>query len=298
MNHQISIFGAGAWGQALARAIRQGGVEVLLWNRTPKPGATSDLHEALSFSRYAILAVSAQHVRAFVTDLLPFSPEVCFLASKGIEKETGLLLSEMISDLLPSCALGVIGGPNLASEVGQEFACGLTVAVSTKEVETLARSFFSSSSFILEVSSDVIGVQIAGAMKNVMAIGYGFLQQTCSSENLWASYLLLALKEIGRLIKSLGGQTETILSFAGLGDLILTSHSPKGRNSQFGRLWPHYEGGLVEGVATTSAVLKRAYEIGIELPLTQGINAILQKEMDVSCWPSYLQKITQMEGVS
>ena len=236
-------------------------------------------------------------MRAFVTNLLPFSPEVCFLASKGIEKETGVLLSEMISDLLPSCALGIVGGPNLASEVGQEFACGLTVAVSTKEVDTLARSFFSSSSFILEVSSDVIGVQIAGAMKNVMAIGYGFLQQTCSSENLWSSYLLLALKEIGRFIKALGGQTETILSFAGMGDLILTSHSPKGRNSQFGRLWPSCEGGLVEGVPTTSAVLKRAYAVGIQLPLTQGINAVLQKEMDVSCWPSYLQKIPQIEAV-
>ena len=128
-------------------------------------------------------------------------------------------------------------------------------------------------------------------MKNVMALGYGFLQQTCPSENLWASYLLLALKEIGRLMMALGGQPETALSFAGLGDLILTSHSPKGRNSQFGRLWPHHEGGLVEGVPTTAAVLKRARTLGLDLPLTQGIHAILNKEIEISLWPTYIQQI-------
>ena len=290
MKNRVTILGGGAFGQALAHGLRKGRKEILVYNRTPKPGMTSRMHEALSFSRHIIMAVAAQHVRKMLHELAPFSCDVCFLASKGIEQDTGLLLSEVASEILPSCAIGVLGGPNLAAEVYQDWPCGLTVAAQDGRVQQLAHSLFSTSSFILEISSDIIGVQTAGAMKNVMAIGYGFLQQTCSSENLWASYLVLAVQEVGRLVSALGGARETLLSFSGIGDLILTSQSSKGRNSRFGRLWPNDAQDLVEGVPTTSAVLKRARTLGLDLPLTQGIYSILNKEMDIALWPHFLSQ--------
>ena len=294
---KVIVLGAGVWGKTLGQVALNAGCAVKFWNRTPQDGATSCLQEALHFSSHGILSLSAQHIREVLWKIKDVgSLTTCFIASKGVERGTGALLSELVHEILPSCSVGVLSGPNLAREVQQGLPCGLTVASQDPGLFTQAVAFFTPGPFWLERSTDLIGVQVVGAMKNAMAIGYGLLQQTCASENVWATFLVLAMQEIGVFVHALGGDPKTVLTFAGVGDLVLTSHSAHGRNSQFGRQFgtplSHESKSLVEGVATLEAILTRG--ASFSLPILQGIHQILTQQLPVQQWPFYLQKVAEI----
>lgn len=272
-----TILGAGAWGRALTYAFKNSGADVVLWGRRPDDDVILSLEKALSFSPYVVITVGAQSARSVLTEIIPFKPKWCLLAPKGIEHNTGMLLGEIIEEVIPGCGFGAIGGPNLAKEIAQGQPCGITIASSDVNMLNQLATLLRQGQFIVEALQDVTGVQVAAALKNVMAIGYGLLQQISESENLLATFIVLALHEMSLLGVGLGGQKETFLSFAGVGDLILTCNSHHSRNSEFGRLFPNTSHlGLVEGAQTIKGVLKRAQTLNLSLPIIQGISDIIR----------------------
>ncbi len=281
---RVTVIGAGAWGTALAHAARLSGTDVVLWGRSGQ----APLEEAMTFSKDIILAVPVQTVREMAKTLEKYSPGTCLIASKGLEAGTGLLLSEVVNQEMPECIVGALGGPNLAKEVIQGWPCATTVACERDELLDKASKWFKNSPLTIQKSKDSIGVQVAGALKNVMAIGYGLLQQVSLGENIMATYLTKAAREIQKIIRAMGGQDDTILSYAGMGDLILTCCSPYSRNSQFGRLFPSQSQDLVEGKETLKGILVRCPEV--DMPLVKGLRDILSGEQQLSFWPSFVTK--------
>lgn len=279
---RVTVIGAGAWGSALAHALCLAGTEVCIWSRS---GGVS-LKQAMAFSKNIILAVPVQTVREVVRNIHPYCPEVVLISSKGLESTTGFLLSQVIHHQLSHCAVGAIGGPNLAKEVIQGRPCATTIAFSEEAILNTVASWFQGGPLHVEKSHDVIGVQVAGALKNVMAIGYGLLQQAEGGENLMATYLTKAMREVQQVIHVLGGYPETIFSYAGIGDLILTCCSPCSRNSQFGRLFPLKSSDLVEGAETVKAIFR--HNLQVKIPLIKGIYEILWGEASPALWASVI----------
>ncbi len=290
---RISVLGAGAWGHAIASALRASGTLVRLWGRRPAECVSSSLEEVLNFSRCIIVAVPAQEVRSVLIALDAFPLELCVMASKGLEHKSAQFMSEIGEEILPYCAMGALGGPNLAAEVEKGWPCGISMAA--KDSITLMKilSFFKEGPFLLEPTLDLMGLQALSVFKNIMAIGYGLLYQAGLGENLLATFLVLALQESQRFSCALGGHPETALGFAGLGDLILTCTSPHSRNSQFGRFFPNPSSNLVEGVKSLAAVQARAKTVHLSLPLVQGIADILHGHTSLTQWPAKLAQMHQ-----
>ncbi|MBM3631819.1 MAG: hypothetical protein FJX00_02420, partial [Alphaproteobacteria bacterium] len=230
----VKIFGAGAWGSALAELIRENRHSVALWNRTPKPGASTCLTDALGPESHIVIAVSVQYVGQLcrVMASANISPDIIWIASKGLDNASGNPLYQSVQHYFPKATLGVISGPNIASEITHHLPCGITLACKNEDVLVQTKSLFPSR-ILLETSTDVTGVSWWGALKNVMAIGYGLLQQSNMGYNMSATFLTLCAKEISAIVQEKKGYPETMLSFAGIGDLILTSHCPQGRNRAY-----------------------------------------------------------------
>lgn len=257
---------------------------------------THNLSQALKHSSYALLSISAQGIPSLCQQIKASGvmPKGLVICSKGLEVHTGRTMGSYVSEILEDPMIGVLSGPNLAKEVFQGLPCGITFATQHKDMMDVMRDFFSGTPFLLEVSSDFLGLQIAGALKNVFAMAYGFVQGFWANENLWATYFALGAKELGRLIVALGGQGATLLSYGGLGDLFLTCNSLKGRNSSFGRLLAHQwkakgyvdlsSSVLVEGLHTLPGILLLCKEKNISSPLLEGFQKILEGQKTPEEW--------------
>lgn len=297
MRERLTVLGGGAFGSALATVASRDRSDVLVWEPLltlpPKRSHiryTEDLHEALSWSPTVVLAVATQAIRSVIEKISRATPLRLAIASKGIEKASGLLISEVIASAHgDSVVLAAMGGPNLASELlSGTFTTGITIASQNEEfLEDLCTHF--GKGLLIQRSCDIIGVQLAGALKNVMAIGYGFLQQANVGENALSTFLTKAFEEILVFARALGAEDATFLGFSGIGDFILSCTSPRARNARFGREFPDNTDGLAEGHATTFAALSRAHETRIQLPIISGIGAVLSGKCSVSSWPTYIQ---------
>ncbi len=286
----ISIFGAGAWGSALAHAIRGNGTSVTLWNRTPKPGTTSLLKHAAPPECEMILAIAVQHALSVCGSMLEanITPRICWIASKGLDSATGTILSTGISSYFPHCIMGVLSGPNIAREIEDGLGCGMTMACADEEVLVGGKALFSNTSLGIQTCQDVVGVQWWGALKNVMAIGYGLLQQSAVGHNMSATFLTLSTQEIAAIVHAKGGKSSTALSFAGIGDLILTSHCPAGRNRAYGQLFPQSPKSLVEGLDTLRAFQQHTLgspDWTVPTPIIQSISMVLDGSLSIEDFP-------------
>lgn len=267
-----------------------------LKERQEKGLYTENLRQALVYSSYCLIGVSAQAVPCLCEQIKAsgLMPKGIVLCSKGLEEKTGKTMGAIASEILETPMIGVVSGPNLAKEVFQGLPCGLTLGSQQKDMLDFMKELFTGTSFILESTTDTVGLQLAGALKNVFAIGYGFVQGFWTNENLWATYLTLATKELGRLIIAFGGQGATLLTYGGLGDLFLTCTSLKGRNSSFGRLLAHQwktkgfmdlcPSTLVEGLHTLPGLLRACKEKNIHTPLLEEFHKVLGGQQTPDEW--------------
>lgn len=309
MDH-IAVIGAGAWGTALALAAFRAHLKTSLWsisldeveainrehqNVSRLPGipldsslrATTDPQE-ISNVDSIILAPPAQFMRsvcAIFSKVLP-SHVPLIIASKGIENGTAQLMSEVIREFFPQNPLLVLSGPSFASDVGKGLPTAVALAAEDISLSQKIASCLSSQYFRLYASEDIIGAQLGGACKNIIAIACGIIEGQGLGDNARAALVARGLIEIARLGCAMGAKLETFLGLSGVGDITLTSLSAQSRNKTFGlslgkgvNLKELLENKvlLTEGVFTVSGTVKLAEKYKVEMPITFAMDTLLNK---------------------
>lgn len=312
-NTQIAILGAGSWGSALAILLAKNGLTVRLWspfeaeisqiladgsNQRFLPGIqfpknivpSADLAQVVSGVDTLLIAVPSHAFRSVLHRLKPMITEETKIAwaTKGLELGSGKLLHQNAIEVLgEKHAYAVLSGPTFATEVARGLPTAITVASENIEFATSLAEYLHNESFRAYTSTDLIGVQLGGALKNVLAIAAGISDGLGFGANARAALITRGLAEIRRLGIAVGGQPETFMGLAGLGDLILTCTDNQSRNRRFGlALAKGYSqqealeeiGQVVEGVQTAKEVMGLAQHYQIEMPITQQIHAVLYQQ--------------------
>ena len=311
----ISIIGAGAWGTALALAARRAGNDVTLWayeadivaaindaheNTLYMPGvaldpairATGDLAEAATADAL-LLAAPAQHMRTTIAPLAGHLPPATplIVCAKGIEQETLALMSEAVAAIFPQNPVFILSGPTFAADVAAGRPTAVTLAGSDLAAAQVLADRLSSDRFRPYSGDDVIGAQIGGAIKNVLAIACGIAEGRGFGDNARAALVTRGLAELTRLCLAKGGRAETMMGLSGLGDLVLTCTSTQSRNYSLGlalgagRTLVEILGerhSVAEGVYTASAAVALAAKLGIEMPIATAVDAVLNKGADIN----------------
>jgi len=310
----VGIIGGGAWGTALAQTMRMAGRDALLWAREAEvvngiaarhandlflpgvsldPGlrATADLTDLAALD-VLLMVAPAQYVRAVGAELAPHlaAGKPLVLCAKGLEQATGKLLGEVIAEVLPQVTLAVLSGPSFAADVVRGLPAALTLAcpdevLGARLVDTLAYR-----QFRLYRSADVIGVQLGGAVKNVLAIAAGIVEGKGLGASAHAALVTRGFAELRRFGEALGAKAETLMGLSGLGDLLLTCGSPQSRNMSLGRALGQGEAlqsilgarrSVAEGVYTAAAVARVAADKAIDMPISQAVAAIVAGKLSV-----------------
>jgi glycerol-3-phosphate dehydrogenase (NAD(P)+) len=303
---RVAVLGAGSWGTALSIHLARGGHDVLLWGRDPEvcasiegtrlhprrlagvpiPGgvhATPDLERAFAHSETAVVAVPCASFRRLFSALPAAEGSRRYLsAAKGIEPETLRRMSEIIRELHPAAQIAALSGPTFADGIARGDPSAAVVAGGD-----LARELqkeFSTALFRLYSSEDIVGVELAGALKNVVAIAAGIVSGLGFGHNTLAALVTRGLAEIGRIVRASGGQERTIAGLAGIGDLMLTCTGRESRNRRVGEEIGRGRGlsevladmpEVAEGVRTCLAMPKIAAAAGVEAPIAQAVLGVL-----------------------
>tara|TARA_B100001146_G_scaffold223906_1_gene239870 strand:+ start:253 stop:1269 length:1017 start_codon:yes stop_codon:yes gene_type:complete len=308
----IGIVGTGAWATTLGILLARTGYETVLWSRSETraaelersrvneksvPGVqfpasmsvSASLDESFSESELVIVAVPSISVRENLKHisyaLSAVTSIVC--ATKGIEIESGKRMSEVIIEELPGFCLdniGVLSGPNLAPEIAAGKISSATVAFPSSSVSESVQSILSSDVFRVYRSEDVKGVELGGALKNIVAIGAGFIDGAGLGANIKAAYVTRGLHEITRLGVAMGAKADTFAGLSGMGDLIVTCYSTLSRNYRLGfglasgrdlQSVLKELGQTVEGAPTSQAAVRLAHQLDIDMPITTATHAVL-----------------------
>lgn len=304
---RIAVLGAGAWGTALAVSAADRH-EVLLWARDeaqaaamlasgrnerylPEVGLPAPLRisaqwaEAVHWGASGLLVVATpmSGLRGLLGELPP-AASVLWLC-KGFEAETGALGHEIAKALRPGAPAGILSGPSFALEVARRQPTALVAASGDEALTRLAVQAFHSDSLRIYTSADPVGVEVGGAVKNVMAIATGIADGLALGQNARAALITRGLAEITRLGLALGARTETLMGLAGLGDLVLTATGDLSRNRRVGLMLASGQalpdilrqlGHVAEGVYSAATVLRRARSLGVDMPITEGVVAVLE----------------------
>ena len=307
---RIVVVGAGAWGTALAIAAWRAGREVTLWardeglageiaasreNRPYLPGITLPAeievtHELarLGEAEALLLACPAQALRDIAGRIGPFAEPSARLVicAKGIEQASLALMSEVLAEVLPGWPLAVLSGPTFAREVAEDRPTAVTIAAADPELARALAAALGSSRFRAYHSDDPVGAQIGGAVKNVIAIACGIVAGRGLGENARAALIARGLAEIVRLGLAKGAEARTLMGLSGLGDLTLTCTAMQSRNYSLGVALG--EGGqlgelqaarrsVAEGVHSAAAAVRLAERLGVEVPICQAVDEILNR---------------------
>lgn len=310
MNERVAVVGAGNWGTALANLLAKKGESVLLWAYEPEVArsierahrnalylneveldarlrATADLSAAVADATVVVSVSPAQHVRHVMREAAAAmrSDALIISASKGIETSTLLTMAEVLEEVAaPAGRLAFLSGPSFALEVARELATAVTVASSSEAAALRAQQLFQTSFFRVYTSDDVRGVELGGALKNVIALAAGMAVGLGLGHNATSALITRGLAEIARLGVALGANPLTLSGLAGMGDLILTCTGELSRNRQvgieLGRGRPIEEilAGMTmvaEGVQTAKAAHGLARRHGIEMPIVEQVHAVL-----------------------
>lgn len=308
----FAVLGATSWGTTLASLLHRAGNTVTIVTRTAEEAGALNASRGLprlpevTFPQSVlflappiplgldgvVLGVPAQSVRRTI-EASGLSRDVPVLsAAKGIEHATGMLMSELLADLgWPASNIAAISGPNLAREIARGLPATAVVASTAEPVATMWQQAISGPAFRVYTSSDIVGVEFAGAYKNVIAIASGAAWGLQFGANTVSSIMTRGLAEMGRLGAALGAEPMTFLGLAGVGDLSATCFSPLSRNRRFGELLAQGQdvaearksiGEAIEGAATAPVALQLAAKYGVELPLCAEVAAVVAGEKSVS----------------
>jgi glycerol-3-phosphate dehydrogenase (NAD(P)+) len=320
---RIAVIGAGAWGTGLAIVLGRGGAhQVRLWahekevrdsisdrrvNELFLPGQpipasvspTGSLQEVLADAEIVVSVMPSQHCRRLFEQMLPYlTAEMLFVsATKGLEEATLLRMTEVAAQVIASGAgsgksfaprIGALSGPSFAKEVARGDPTAITVASQDSELAETVQREFSDPGFRVYTNDDVVGVELGGALKNIIAIAAGVCDGLGLGHNSIAALITRGLAEITRLAVACGGRQETLAGLAGLGDLVLTCTGGLSRNRSVGvelgrgRKLPDIiagmHGAVAEGVFTTQAAVGLARARGVEMPITEQMDDILHRD--------------------
>ena len=310
----VSIIGGGAWGTALACAARRAGNDVILWarnqnvvqninqdqlNTTYLPDvalidgikATNDMADALKSADSVLLVTPSQHLRAICKQAQPFiGPIPVAICAKGVERGTDALMSDVVTTELPQVKIGVLSGPTFAKEVARGLPTAVTLACEDAQAGNQLVAAIGAPTFRPYLSDDIIGVEIGGAVKNVLAIACGIIMGRSLGDNARAALITRGLAEMGRLAAKLGAKPDTVMGLSGLGDLTLTCSSPQSRNMSFGILLGQGQSkqeildsrnAVTEGVWSASSVTDLAHKVGVNMPICEAVNQIVTNNADI-----------------
>jgi len=271
----IAIIGAGAWGNALQAAIGRAGPGTTLVGR-----GLEQQRNAVAGADALLLVVPAQTIRGVLQGLADsIDPALPILiCAKGVERETGDLLPEVVAEVLPHNPVGMLSGPNFAGEVARGLPAAAVLAVDPLENAEYWAAALGSPAFRLYASDDVVGVALGGAMKNVLAIAAGAVTGAGLGLNARAAVISRGLAELRRLGRAIGARDETLAGLSGLGDLVLSCTDETSRNFAFGAALGR-DGDLpdvlVEGVHSVEPLVQRAAALGVELPIAMAVHEVL-----------------------
>ena len=312
--NKIAVVGAGAWGTALAQVAAMAGRDATLWAREPEvvesingahenrlflPGialdpklhATGELKEAAEAD--AILMVTpAQHMRRVLEELAPDIAEgkPVMLCAKGVEQSTNYLLTEVLAEAMPQAMPAVLSGPSFAAEVARGLPTAVTLACEDEQVAEALGNAIGLPTFRPYYSSDLIGLQIGGAVKNVLQRSCGIVEGKKFGDSARAALTTRGFAELARLGIAMGAHMETLAGLSGLGDLILTCNSPKSRNMSLGialgegKTLEEVMGArnsVSEGVHSATAVVALAQKYDIEMPIAEAVAEIVTAKATV-----------------
>ena len=311
---KISVYGAGSWGTALALQLARNGLDVLLWDINPTqverinqarvntrylPNIPfpKSLHcnphivDLLDHAKYQLIVVPSHGFRPLLAQIKPqIKPHhVLIWATKGLEVNSGKLLHQVLQEELPTTKhYGVISGPTFAGEVAKGLPTAMTAAATEADIAAQIGQAFTADNFRVYTSTDIIGVELGGAIKNILAIAAGISDGLGFGSNARTALITRGLAEMMRLGTAMGAQAETLMGLAGVGDLILTCTDNQSRNRRLGLALGQGKtmeaaiadiGQAVEGAKSSQAIGLLAQKAGVEMPICQHVHQILYQNL-------------------
>ena len=312
--NKISVIGGGAWGTALAAMAARAGRDVLLWAR--EDGVVTSINEAhenkdflpdvtlpeslkatenmadVAAAEVILMVVPAQFVRAITQDMKVFLKESTpiILCAKGIEQSTGKMMNEVVTEVLPKSPLVVLSGPTFAREVAANMPSAVTIASKYQQIAQNVADTLGQPTFRPYLSRDVVGAEVGGAVKNVLAVACGIVAGLELGDNARAALITRGLAEMVRFGEVFGAKRETMMGLCGLGDLILTCSSVQSRNMSLGMALGQGKSvseimsgriSVAEGYHTAGILAEIAERENIDMPIAAAVNEILHKGGDV-----------------
>jgi glycerol-3-phosphate dehydrogenase (NAD(P)+) len=310
----ISVYGAGSWGTALALQLARNGLEVLLWDINPEQiknlntarensrylpniafpanlNGSSHIADLLQHADYQLIVVPSHGFRQLLAKIKPLikAHHVVIWATKGLEVNSGKLLHQVLQEELPAIKqYGVISGPTFAGEVAKGLPTAMTAAAVQQSVAEQIGQAFTADNFRVYTSTDIIGVELGGAIKNILAIAAGISDGLGFGANARTALITRGLAEMIRLGQAMGAQAETLMGLAGVGDLVLTCTDNQSRNRRLGLALGQGKdldtaiaeiGQAVEGAKSSQAIGLLAAKVGIEMPICQHVHQILYQNL-------------------
>lgn len=309
---RIAVLGAGAWGTALAISLaRRGGHEVVLWSHSPLlaeqlsevgenlpylPGftlpvdiyITSDLPAAIFEADILVSVTPSQYLRETIAHIAPLltRDQIILIASKGLEEKTHLRMSQVVASITSNPCV-TLSGPSFAQEVAAGTPTAVVAAAARSTLAQTIQREFSSQALRVYTNDDVPGVELGGALKNVIALAAGVVHGLNLGNNSAAALITRGTAEVTRLAVACGGRRQTLAGLSGLGDLVLTCTGSLSRNRQVGaelgrgrhlpEILAGMHGKVAEGIRSTAAALGLAARYGVEMPITEQMNLILHR---------------------
>ena len=306
---KAGVIGSGSWGTALARVLSKNGHEVTLWsrreeesrmlreereNKSKLPGVklpddilcTTDLEQTVEGKDILVLATASPSIRSMAKKMAPYvaAGQLIVDVSKGIEESTLMILTDVIAQEIPQCRAAVLSGPSHAEEVGRDIPTTVVAGAKDRETAEYIQNLFMNKVFRVYTSPDMLGIELGGALKNVIALAAGAADGLGCGDNTKAALITRGIAEMSRLGVAMGGHIETFNGLTGIGDLIVTCASMHSRNRRAGILIGQGKTMqeamdevkmVVEGVNSAKAAKTLAEEYGIDMPIVQEVNQVL-----------------------
>lgn len=310
----VGVMGAGSWGTALALLLHSNGHQVTVWSineeevemlskerehKSKLPGVkipedmvfTSDMETAIKEKDFLVLAVPSAFTRGTARNMKPFVKEgqIIVDVAKGIEEDTLMTLSQQIEEEIPQANVAVLSGPSHAEEVGRGLPTAVVIGAKTEETARYLQEMFMNHVFRVYISPDMLGMELGGALKNVIALAAGIADGMGYGDNTKAALITRGIAEIARLGVKMGGAIESFTGLTGIGDLIVTCASVHSRNRKAGYLMGQGKTMeeamaevkmVVEGVYSAKAAAKLGKKYGVALPIVDKVNEVLFEEKD------------------